>query len=55
MTRLRHATRLLADLIGFTRYTGATWLIPVIVLLLLAMALAIGSQVAVPYLVYTFF
>ena len=42
-------------MLGISRYTGAAWLVPVVVILLAFVVLAVVSQAAVPYVVYTFF
>lgn len=55
MLRLRHASRLVADLGVYARMNRAWWIVPTVLLLLLAVALSTASQAAVPYAVYTFF
>ena len=54
MPRLRHLTTLLGDLLGFAKAHRAYWLVPFIVLLLLAGLLVFAGQGATPFL-YTLF
>ncbi|MEI7885875.1 MAG: DUF5989 family protein [Actinomycetes bacterium] len=55
MLFLRHAARLAADFMVYARVNKAWWLLPVVVLLIVAVALGTATQAVVPYAVYTFF
>ncbi len=55
MMRLRHGLRLTGDLLRFGRLSGATWFIPVVIILLLVAVLVVTSHAVTPYVVYTFF
>lgn len=52
--RWRHVRHMAVDLVGLARRRRALWILPVLVLLLLASALLAGGQAATPFL-YTIF
>lgn len=54
MRRMRHVKILLGEVLGFARAHRAYWLIPLILLLLLAGVLVFVGQGATPFL-YTLF
>jgi len=53
--RAVHVQRLLRHLTRFAVATGATWIVPLVLLLVLFVGLAATTQVVAPYVVYTFF
>lgn len=55
MLLLRHSLRLMIDVFVYARLNRAWWILPVVGLLLAAVAVASASQTAVPYAVYTLF
>lgn len=55
MMRLRYLVRLLFNVTRFGSASGALWLLPVVVGLLLFFLMVITTQATVPYVVYTFF
>ncbi len=54
MGRLRYATTLLAELLGFARAHKAYWIVPLVLLLLLAGGVIAIGQATAPY-IYTLF
>ena len=55
LRRLVSGQRLLRDFARFGGATGAAWLVPVVILLVMFVGLAATTQVVAPYVVYTFF
>jgi len=55
LRRLASAVRLLGHFTRFGGATGAAWLVPVVILLVLFVGMAATTQVVAPYVVYTFF
>ena len=55
LRRLLSGQRLLRQFAKFGSATGAAWLVPVVILLVLFVGMAATTQVVAPYVVYTFF
>ncbi len=52
--KLTHAGRMFKDLVGFARENKAWWMVPLVLVLLVAGVLVFASQAAAPF-IYTLF
>lgn len=55
MLRLRHATRLAGDLVGYAVVNRVWWILPLVVLLGIASLLIVVGQAAAPVTLYPMF
>lgn len=55
LLRIRHALRLIGDLVGFAAVNRVWWLPPLMILLALITIFIVVGQAAAPYTLYTVF
>ena len=55
MLRLRHATRLASDLVGYAVVNRVWWILPLVLLLGIASLLIVVGQAAAPVTLYPMF